>query len=321
MRPTPGTTIQRPDLAAIAYEYMYEQSRDKFIGLQLFPAFPVPEVSADYPFLPIEAIMKLSDTKRAPRGNYNRDDWEFETKTYTCAEYGKEEPVDDVERKLYTRFFDAEEIAVMRAVDVMLRSQEKRIADIAFNTGNFANAAVSVEWDTASTCTPRSDVITAKKAMRTATGLLPNSIVMTWNVFTNLFLTAEIMTAFRYTNPVELGGFAAQKSLLAQYFGVQNVLIGDAMYDASKKGKAFSLTEIWDDEYVGLFVVSGGKDLKEPSVGRTFVWEKDSPATAGLVIEAYREEQKRANVYRARHYLGHNITFAGAGYLLTNITT
>jgi hypothetical protein len=318
-RPTSATTIQRPDLASIAYEYMMEASERGFIGLDIMPIFEVSEKSAEYPVIPIEALLKLQTTKRAPDGSYPRSGYEFETDNYSCSEDGWEEKVDDVEAKMYARFFDAEELAVKRAVDILLRGQEKVIADAVFNTSNFSSTAVTTEWSTAATCTPRADINTGKVAMRAASGLRPNVLAMAEKVFNNVLMASEITDALKYTNPIELGGLEAQKRILAQYFGVDRILVGGAIYDAAKKNKSMSLTDIWDDEYVGLFRVSeGGLALKEPVVGRTFLWTDDSPEN--LVTESYREEQTRANIYRVRHNTDPEFIFTGAGYLLSNIT-
>jgi len=317
-RPTSATTLQRPDLGAIAYEYNAEASQRGFIGLGLLPIFEVEEQSADYPKIPIESLIKIQDTKRAPRANYGRSDYEFETGTYACKENGWEEPVDDVEANLYRRYFDAEEVAVKRAVDILLRGQEVRIAAMMFNSGNFTVADAAIPWNTSATAVPRTNVEAGKIAMRAASGLEPNTIAMSKKVFTYLMLTAEITTAFRYTNPIEIGGMEAQKRIMAQYFGVDRVLVGDAIKDTAKKGQVFSLGDIWDDEYVGLFKVSaGGNDLREPVVGRTFLWTADSPGN--IVTEQYREEQRRSNIYRVRHNVDECFIFQGAGYLLGNI--
>jgi len=317
-RPTSATTLQRPDLGAIAYEYNAEASQRGFIGLGLLPIFEVEEQSADYPKIPIESLIKIQDTKRAPRANYGRSDYEFETGTYACKENGWEEPVDDSEANLYRRYFIAEEVAVKRATDILLRGQEVRIAAMMFNSGNFTVADAAIAWNTSATAVPRTNIEAGKIAMRAASGLEPNTIAMSKKVFTYLMLTAEITTAFRYTNPIEIGGMEAQKRIMAQYFGVDRVLVGDAIKDTGKKGQVFSLGDIWDDEYVGLFKVSaGGNDLREPVVGRTFLWTADSPGN--IVTEQYREEQRRSNIYRVRHNVDECFIFQGAGYLLGNI--
>ena len=65
-------------------------------------------------------------------------------------------------------------------------------------------------------------------------------------------------------------------------------------------------------------ISSGGQDLKEPSLGRTFIWEEDAPGM--IVTEQYREEQTRSDVYRVRQNTDECIQFAGAGYIVTGVT-
>lgn len=320
-RPTSSTTLQRPDLGAIAYEYMLEASQRGFIGMQLLPIKQVPQQSADYPKIPIEALLKMpAKIKRQARAAYARSDYEFETDTYACEEYGWEEPVDDVERALYQRFFDAEVVATTRAVDIILRNQEKRIADLLMSTGTIpATSDVGTEWSTLATCTPYANVEAAKLAMRAASGLLPNTIAMTYKIFRNVLGSSELRSKLMYTAPIELMSMDAQRNILAQYFGVGQVLVGNAIYDSAKKGQTFSLADIWDDEFILLaFVSAGGEDMKEPCVGRTMLWTPDSPTN--LVTESYREEQTRSDIYRVRQNVDEAIIFAGAGYLLGNIT-
>jgi len=320
-RPTSSTTIQRPDLGQIAYEYSLEASQRGFIGILVLPIKQVPQQSADYPKIPIEAMLKMpAKIKRAPRGAYARSDYEFETGTYACEEYGWEEAVDDVEAALYRRFFDAEVVAAQRAVDILLRAQEKRIADMVMSTSFVTGTSnVTTEWSTLATCTPYADVDAAKELMRAASGLTPNTIVMTHKVFNNIFGSTELRGKLQYTRPVELETMESRRNILAQYFGVGQVLVGNALYDSAKKGVTFSLADIWDDEYILLaFVSAGGEDLKEPCLGRSMLWTADSPTN--LVTESYREEQTRSDIYRVRHNVDEILIFSGAGYLLGNIT-
>lgn len=315
-RPTSSTTVQRPDLGVLAYEYLIDAASRGFIGMSIMPVFEVMEKTADYPKIPIESLIKDQDTKRAPNGNYQRGDWKFETGTYNCEEYGWEEPIDDVEARLYQRFFDAEQVSTEIAIDRILRGHERRVAALVFAG---ADANVSIEWSTKATAVPRDNVNAGKLAMRAASGLTPNAMAMGEVAFVNVLNTAELKDALKYTNPIELGGREVQRRILAQYFGVDQVLVGGSQYDSAKKGQNFSLADIWDDEYVALLrVSSGGVRIKEPVYGRTFLWQEDAPQE--VVIESYREEQKRANIVRARQHVDEAVIFAGAKYVLGNIT-
>lgn len=316
--PTAATTLQRPDLGALAFEFMADASQRGFIGLDVLPIFEVPRPSMDYPKIPIEAFMKLQKTNRAARGNYNRTDYEFETGTFACEEHGWEELLDDSEAELYRRFFDAEELAVMRAIDIIMRNHERRVATAVFNTGNITNtAAVGTEWSTVATATPRRDVFAGKNALRLATGVIVDSMAINLTVFNNLLRSAEVIEALKYTNPFEMGSVEQQAAQLGQYFGLELHVAG-GLYDSAKKGQTFSLAEIWDDEYCLLFAKSQGLDLRNPQLGRTFLWTGDSPDI--LTTEEYREEKARSGVYRVRHNVDEAFIFTGAGYLLSNIT-
>ena len=321
-RPTSATTIQRPDLGVLVYEYVMNAADRGFICLDLLPSFDVMEQSADYPVIPFEALLKIQSTARAPRGAYARGDYEFETGTYSCKENGWEEPVDDVERKLYRRFFDAEVVAALRAADIVLRAQEARVAAKVQSTANITQtSAVTIEWDTAATCTPREDVATAKEAMRAAGQPEPNVLVISKKVFNKLLLAKQITDAFRYgAVPFEVRPFDQKKRDLAAFFDIDRILVGGAIKDSAKKGKTISAADIWDDEYALLAKVSsGGQDLREPCLGRTFLWTADSPQN--IVTESYREEQTRSDIYRVRQYTDEAFVFTGAGYLLSNIHT
>jgi hypothetical protein len=319
-RPTSGTTIQRPDLGAISYEYLMAADRVGFIAQLVLPVFEVQHQSADYPVIPLEAIMKVPATKRASRGAYPRGDYEFETGTYACEEYGWEEPVDDAEARLYRRFFDAETVAVERATNILLRDYEKRVAAMVFNVSNITQtAAVATEWSTAATCTPRADVQAAIAALRAAMGIVPNSAVMCEKVFQNLLASKELRDYLQYTSPHLIETRMAQLDMVAKYLGVSQVLVAGGMYDTADKGQSASLADIWDDEYVLLARLAANvQDLREPCLGRTFLWTADSPQI--VTTESYPEEQTRSNIYRVRQYVDEAFVYTGAGYLLSNIT-
>lgn len=321
-RPASGTTVGRADLGAVAYEYFTDATRQGFIGSRLLPVFEVPEKTGQYPKIPTEALLKVPDTKRAPRGAYNRAPWEFEMGTYDCEEYGWEEPLDDGEAAMYARLFDAEEVNVARATSILLRGYEQRVASLLFNTSNFSNSGITNEWDDAANATPKADVKTAIAAMRAASGLTPNVVVMSKTVFDNVMVTSEIKSYLQYTSPHLVLGEEAQRRMLAAYFGVDEILVGGGMYDSAKKGQAMSLANVWSNEYVGFFRVASpdAMDLREPVVGRSFLWTGDTPQML-TVDEPYREEQIRSWVYRVRANVDEALVFTGAGYLLSNATT
>lgn len=317
--PESGVTIGRPDLGVLAYEHMGHAAANGFIADQVLPVFETAKKDAQFPKIPREAFLKVPNTRRVARGAYNRSDWAFETDNYQCEEDGWEEVIDDAEAALYARFFDAETVATIRATNILLRAREKRVADAVFNATTWTPVAVTNEWDDAANATPLTDVKAGKKAIRDKTGLIPNTLIIAYSTFLDLGLCAQVIDRIKYTNPnVQAGEIPA--SLLAQFFGVQQVLVGGAIMDATAKGKSMvTATDLWSKEYAMLCYVSGSNDLMEPTLGRTFLWTEDSPEM--LNVETYREEKVRGDVVRVRHSTDEKLLHVECGYLLSNITT
>lgn len=331
--PTSSTTIQRPDLAQLMWEYNIEAAQRGFIGARLMPFFPVLEQSADYPFLPFESFMKVVDDLRAPNGSYNEDDWQWETKTYSTKDRGIKERIDDSLKNLYSRFFDISEIAAIRAMNHILKNHDIRVSDILLNTATFANAAAAVAWSTPATATPLVDITGRSTAMFNTTGLLPNAVAMAYTDWSNLIKTTEIKNAFGTGKNQNMGPFQTLKmdqkrQEMAAYFEVEEVLISKNVKDSAKKGQSKVVAQTWTTGKVFVGRVAGimdtnnfeaasVTDFKEPVVGRTFQWEKDAPVP--VIIEQYRFEDRRSDYVRARTHIGEVVQFAGAGQILTGV--
>ncbi|MBW2187436.1 MAG: hypothetical protein JRG71_13890 [Deltaproteobacteria bacterium] len=315
----PKNTTLRPDLGQTAYEYSLEAGQASFIGTRILPIFGTPLKSADYPVIVMAEMLRLQKTERAARSAYGRSDWAFDDDDYNCKENGWEEPVDDGEAEQYSNYFDAEEIATNRAMDVVLRGQEKRIADLVMDTNTFTTNAAGTKWDVSADATIKKNVDTGSEAMYDRCGLRPNVVAMTWKAFLAAINSAEIKDYFKYTHPHLVDGLEAQRAILAQYLGVGEVVVGDSQFNAANKGTSTaSLQPIWEKSKVGLYrVTNNPQNLKDPCIGRTFVWDKDGGDI--VTVDQYREEQIKSEVYRAAQYSDEKLMMSGAGQIITGV--
>jgi hypothetical protein len=299
MRTATDAAIYRPDLGVAVMEFL-EGNTMGFIGLEVMPLFPTSKQSATYPVTPKEVLMNIPDVSRAPRGKYNRGDWEYERGKFSTVEKGWEEPIDDTERSLFDQEAPgmADFIATKRAMNHILRGQEKRIADKIFNASTFTPHAVSVEWDTGETAKPISDVNDGRSAFRTQCGMLPDVLVISYTTYQNLKECDQIVNRLKYTFPgIDINRMTSDQ--LAAVFDVPRVLIGGSIYNSAKKKKTASIADVWDKEYAALMKIGSGMDLTQPCIGRTFLWTEDSRENA--IVEEYREESIRSDVFRVRH--------------------
>ena len=290
--------------------------------------------AGSYTVIPKEALLKLTETARAPRAKYARDDWEYERGTFQTTEEGKEELLDDSERELFDQEAQgmADYMAVERCWLDIMRGQEKRIADILFNGTNFSNgASVGTEWNTAASATPIDDVNDANYALVRQCGMSASALIISWKNWLQLRETDQIVDRLKYTFPgIDINTMSTAQ--MAAAFGIPRVLVGGGVYDNTGKGIDTTITDLWDDEYALLAVISSGMDLKRPGIGRTFLWTADSPQNP--IVEQYRDDERRSDVFRVRHHVSEaliasrnksativsNIS-AACGYLMANIHT
>jgi hypothetical protein len=301
MRSSNTTALYRPDLGIAVMEYV-EGPTMGLIGLDLMPIFPVDFPAFTFPVIPKEVLLKLPDTSRSPRGKYNRGDWKYEEGRYnTGHENGWEEPIDDSERAMIEARAPgmADFIATKRAMNFILKRQEYRISNKLFNAGNFTVHNIVHEWDDFANADPIADVKAGKIAFRFQCGMLPDALVINWQVLQNLKSCVKIIDRLKYTYPgIDIEAMGAVE--LARVLDVPQIKVGGAIYDAAGKNVASVMTDVWSDEYAGLVkIMQDRQDITEPGLGRTFLWTADSPENS--VVESYRDEDIRSDVIRVRH--------------------
>jgi len=264
-------------------------------------------------------------SRRAPGAGYGRGTFTFEPATYATEEHGVEEVVDDREAKMYREYFDAEQIATMRAFSAVLRNAEQRAADLIFNattwTGASLTTTITHEWDDAVNCVPVTDVEAAVRKIYDGRGLWANALVINRKVFRNLRNSAQIIDRINS----EGAGNASKASdvtteMLARVFDLEFVIVAGTSKNNAKEGQAASPAQIWSDEYAMVCKVATSADMREPCIGRTFHWSDDGSSIGGTV-ETYREEAVRGDVVRVRHDVDEVVLYPQAGHLLSNITT
>jgi len=317
-------TNLRPDLGGSFVEFDLEMNAMGFIGSRVLPVIDVPKATGSFGILPVEEMLKIRNTKRAPGAGYSRGEFKFETSTFTCEEHGAEEPVDDREASLYSEYFVAEQIAAMRARQAVLANYEARVAAAVFSTSTWTGAslttAVSTEWSSAASGVPVTDVLTAGNIIYENSGFYPNALIINRRVFRNLKNNAQVIDRI-----VSAGAGQAAKSgdisaeLLAQVFDLDMVIVAGAGKNAANEGQAADIDPFWSNEYAMLCRVATGPDIRQPCIGRTFHWSEDG-STIGGTTEEYRDEAVRSKIIRVRHDVDEVIIYANAGHLLSNIT-
>lgn len=313
--PSPSQAVGRPDLGATLVEFDVQANRAGYVGLQLFPVVEVKEQSANVGRIPIEQLLQTQDTSRASGSGYRRGNFTFDDFSYATKEHGWEESVDERNKRIYRRYFDAEKVAAQRARNFVLQNHEIRTVAAATNTGTFVNAAAGVLWSTIATADPVADVLARVKAVRLASGVMPNTVVMDYEAYIAATEAASVKDRLKYAgydDPKNIGTDA-----LAKLFKVKRVIVAGGLKNNAAEG-GLTLAAAWTKTIVGVGHVAETNDVAEPCLGRTFHWSADG-SEIGAVIESYYEERVRADIIRARMETDEKVMYPECWQLITTV--
>lgn len=304
----------RMELGVAIMEYV-EQAKE-FIAQFCLPIFRTKKKESIFSAITRESITRDADTKRAPRSAYNRDGFEAKDLSYKCEEHGLEGALDDSEREMYASDFDAELITSQITARRLMQAQERRVAQQIFNTSLWSGSALysdySAEpWDNIAT-NVIGQIRAAREKVRSNCGIDPDTLICNKANIDRLLDNTGIKDSIKYVARLTE---AEILNALADILGIKRIIVGKAIYNSAKEGQSFVSADIWNDDYAMVAVVaSDGQNLVQPSIGRTFLWVSDSPENA--VVESYRDEVHRSDVFRVRQNVDEKVIDPYFGHLL-----
>lgn len=317
--PSPSTQLSRsrPDIAASMEEFSLEANNNAMIATKVLPVFEANAQAGNFGRIPVEQLLEAADVERSSGGGYSRGSYKFEEVYYATKDYGREEPVDDRDSHIYSDYFDIELMAANRARATVLVEQEKRAAAITISNSSINTTAAGTVWSTSASATPIANVQAARLAIYGRTGLWPNAMVLSYELFTYLRAVDEVLDRISSSgagDQTRARDVTVQQ--LAEVFDLDHVLVAGASKNTAKKGQSASISQIWDRTRCMIATIATSQDLKEPCLGRTFHWAQDG-STIGTVIESYRDESVRSEIIRARHETHEKVIYPEAAQNIT----
>ena len=304
-----GARVTDPVLSTIAQGY----SNAEMIAGALFPPVNVPSRGGKIVTFGKEDFM-LYGSQRAPGENTKRVQFGYSSGNYALVDYGLEGqvPIEVMQEGMAVPGIDHGAMAVRKVSAIMALRLEKQAADIARTAASYAAANKNTAltgttlWSDLSASDPIANIETAKDAVRAATGKRPNTIVMGAAVMKSLRQHSKVIDRIKYT-----GRDVPTPELLAALFGVQRVLVGDAIY-SNDAGTAF--TDVWGKDVVVAYTELGNMaDMGAPSYGYTYTLDGYP-----LAEEPYYDRNTKSWVYPVTRAEAPVLASASAGYLITN---
>jgi len=299
-----------PLLTTISVQF--QPAPDGYLADLVMPPVPVVRESASF-WVYDKSRFDVPDSKRAPRAEYNRIDWNVTTDNYLCHQFGLEGEIDDQERKNAATPLDLDIDTTEIVTDMVLNNREKRVVDLVCAAGTYSGLTPSQttaltlatsKWTDGVNSDPLGDVKTARTTIFASTGYRPNRMVIGYTVFEALKLHPQIKEIIKYTERA-----IVTAALLAAAFEVEEVLVGGVLRRTSKAGAADVLSDVWGSNCL-LFYSEKAPSLKRASLGYQMRQED-------LRVFRYREEKRDTDVIRVTEKQAEKIVSASLGYLIT----
>lgn len=301
-----------PVLTSIAQGY----KQPDFVGGSLFPQVPVSLRAGKVITFGKEDFM-LYNTTRAPGENTRRIQFGYSGSNFALVDYSLEgavpiEVYQEGANGANGWSIDHMAMAIKKVSAIMALRLEKAQADIARTAATYAASNKTTlsgtsQWsDYTGTSNPIAAVETAKEAIRAATGKRPNTLVMGAAVMAKLRQHPVIVDRLKYT-----GRDIATTEILASLFGVDKVVVGDAIY-SNDAGTAF--TDVWGKDVVLAYTeIASLADMGTPTYGYTY-----NLNGYPIVEQPYFDRNAKSWFVPVTRAEAPVIAGAGAGYLITN---
>jgi len=277
-----------------------------YIAESVFPVVPVTKQSDFYFVFDKQSWFRNIVQKRSPGTRAQRADYTLSTASYVAINYALSKAVPDEVRDNADNPLRPEVDAVEFVTDALLRGQELRVATLVTSSTQWAYAASPATQWSSDTSDPLGDIEAAINGVVSRIGRMPNVLTTSWDTWRYLKNHPDLLERVKYTRP----GGKPEASDLANWFGLEKVLVGTALYDSAIDGAAASMGYIWDDDlWVGY--VSPRPALLTPSAGYILEWKNRSS-------EMYREDQEHQDVFEIGHYTAEVVSASDAGAICYN---
>lgn len=285
--------------------------RGTYLHNRMFPPIPVPFQTGKYFTLPRGYFNRISMRERAPGETAARGTYAQETQTFNCKVFALAHDVADEVRgnadvainiDLQATEFLTTQAALFREKAWATRYFQPgvwstTIAGVASGAGSGAagapGAGQTLRWDDAN-----SDPIKVIKAQCTnveqSTGLRPNKMAISRAVLDALTEHPDIIDRIKYGQTPGSPAIA-NLEILAQIFGLQEVVVGSAVENAAAEGLADNHQFILSKSVL-LAHAAPSPGIMTASAGYTFVWQDATVGVKqGLGIKRARNPDPTAN--------------------------
>lgn len=277
----------RPHTALTNMALAYYQNATNYFAKAIFPVCPVRLSSDNYYVFDKEDLLRDGWQRKPAYGKVMPTTLSEHTETYVCQVDQMVMGIDqirltDLNRRQAPASADPRKQRTKTIAEQANIHQDRLFAENFFHTGVWANEWSGVDSTATSgkqfikftngNSDPIKMIDEQKTAMHEQTGRTPNKLAMGANVFNALKVHPGILDRVKYggstANPASV-----TKNVLAQLFGVDEIVVMMSIFNQAKQGADADMTFIGDPNAMLLAYATSSPSIEEPSAGYIFTWD------------------------------------------------
>ena len=313
-QPTVGDVHVDAILSNISQAYI--QSQTNFIANQVFPQIPVEKQSDKYFVYTKGDWFRDEAQVRAPASPSAGSGYTLSTSTYNALVYAFHKDVDDQTRANSDTPLAPDRDATTFITQRMLLRQEIQWTSDFFTTSVWGTDVVGgtdfTKWSSYASSDPIEDVETGKQTILDSTGMMPNTLVLSYAVYRQLRNHPDIIDRVKYTS-----SNTVDTSTIARLLGVDRILVSRAVKNSAAEGAAVSMGSIAGKNAL-LCHTATSPGILTPTAGYTFTWRGVSDGMGQTVgISRFRLPELRADRIESQMAWDNKVIGSDLGYFFS----
>ncbi|GIV22142.1 MAG: hypothetical protein KatS3mg023_3893 [Armatimonadota bacterium] len=288
----------------ILSEVSIRYSQDGYIATRVFPALPVVKESDLIDVYDRENVRIFNDL-RADGATAHEIDWGWTLRPYFAQEHALRHLVTDRALKNVDEPIDLFVDTTEHLTDMLMLAADALAASIMLDPNNNVGAT-NANWTNYSTASPKTDIMTAKNAIFTASGRQPNVMIVPSTVANRMTLIQEIKEERKYVNDL------TQSGLPRNLWGLEVVEVA-LIRNTAQPGQSPSFQELWSDNiWIGYV---------DPNPRRKMLTYGLAPTPRPRTVRTYRDEARAGTWVEVSWIYDFTVVARECGYILQSVFT
>ena len=259
------------------------QEETHFIATQFAPIIPVQKQSDRYFIWDKAWYRQVNSQRRAPATESAGTGHQVSNDSFFCDVWAIHHDVPWQDRDNADNPLDLDRDALVFLMQDMLIRRDLECATALFAdsiwTGSTTGSdiTVGVSWDQTASV-PIQDIADQTSAILESTGKVPNTLVLGYDVFSDLRNHEDLLDRIKYT---QRG--VVTVDLMAALFDVERVLVARGSRDTEQEGNATATEDfIFNQKDAVLLYVNPSPSINAPSACYSFAWTGHLPNAFGI---------------------------------------